>query len=97
MAARAERGQLSEPGREIYSLLYEGRPLAAALAVAIARAAPHERIALRSDAEGQVLLPLPRSGPWLLKAVPMRPDPPGSGADGESLWASLSFSSGIRP
>ena len=144
LAARAERGQLGEPGREIYSrcakslvfagpatddalpadralgftleliaeraphrlrdgealpvrLLYEGRPLAGALVVAIPGAPTSDRIALRSDAEGRVLLRLPRRGPWLVKAVHMRPAPPGSGADWESLWASLSFSNAAGP
>ena len=75
-------------------LLYEGQPLAGALVVAIHRADPNARIALRSDAQGRVLLPLPRAGLWLVKAVHMRPAPAGSGADWESLWASLSFASG---
>ncbi len=141
LALRAERDQLNQPGREIYSrcakslvragpaddegrpadralgfaleliaerqpallrdgqslpvrLLVEGQPLAGALVVALLRADPQTRIALRSDADGRVLLPLSRAGQWLVKAVHMRPAPAGSGADWESLWASLSFSSG---
>ena len=75
-------------------LLYEGRPLAGALVTARQRADPHQRIALRSDADGRVMLPLAHPGDWLVNAVHMRPAPEGSGADWESLWASLTFSSG---
>ena len=139
LALRAERGQLDQPGREIYSrcaksllwsgvgdgapadralgftleliaerqpvllhdgealpvrLLYEGRPLAGALVVARPRADPNAKLAMRSDADGRVLLPLSHAGAWMIKAVHMRPAPTGSGADWESLWASLSFETG---
>lgn len=141
LAARADRGQMAEPGREIYSrcaksllvadsnvndsrpadralgltleliaerrpdqlhegealpvqVLHEGLPLAGVQVVAIHRADPNHKIVRRSDAQGRVFLPLPRDGQWLVKAVHMRPAPAGSGADWESLWASLSFASG---
>ncbi len=73
-------------------LLHEGRPLAGALVVAIHRNDAHRRIALRTDAEGRVVLTLARDGQWLIKAVHMKPAPLASGADWESLWASLSLS-----
>jgi uncharacterized GH25 family protein len=139
LALRAERGQLDQPGREIYSrcaksllwsgaaddaaadrvlgftlelvaerspallrdgealpvrLLYEGKPLAGALVVARSGADPDNKLALRSDAQGRVLLPLSHPGAWMVKAVHMRPAAAGSGADWESLWASLSFEAG---
>ena len=75
-------------------LLHEGRPLAGALVVAVHRDDPDHRLVRRSGADGRVYLPLPRDGQWLVKAVHMRPAPIGSGADWESLWASLSFVSG---
>jgi uncharacterized GH25 family protein len=75
-------------------LLYEGRPLAGALVVARERDDPNAQIDLRSDADGRVMLPLSRDGEWLVKAVHMRPAPADSGADWESLWASLTFVSG---
>ena len=138
LALRTERGELNQPGREIYSrcakslltaadgvdraadralgftleliaerrpdslragealplrLLLDGRPLGGALVVARPRDDPSRKIALRSDAEGRVRLPLSRSGDWMVKAVHMRPAPAGSGADWESLWASLTFTS----
>ena len=72
-------------------LLYEGRPLAGALVVAIRRADPMQRITQRSDADGRVRLPLAQPGNWMIKAVHMRRAPADSGAEWESLWASLSF------
>ena len=74
-------------------LLLDGQPLAGALVVALFRDDLSHQLALRSGADGRVLLALPRKGQWLVKAVHMRPAPADSGADWESLWASLSFSS----
>ena len=75
-------------------LLYENRPLAGALVTARHRTDPLHKVALRSDADGRVALPLVREGDWLVNAVHMRAAPEGSGADWESLWASLTFSIG---
>jgi uncharacterized GH25 family protein len=72
-------------------LLYRGRPLRGALVVALQREAAQERITARSDADGRVRLPLPRAGAWLVKAVHMVAAPESSGAEWESLWASLTF------
>jgi uncharacterized GH25 family protein len=72
-------------------LLYEGKPLAGALAVAMNRDEPDKRLSARTDKAGRVLFALPRGGVWLVKAVHMVPAPPESGADWESLWASLTF------
>lgn len=72
-------------------LEYEGRPLEGALVVALNRAAPEERLAARSDPDGRATFALPRPGVWLVKAVHMVPAPADSGADWESLWASLTF------
>jgi uncharacterized GH25 family protein len=72
-------------------LLFEEKPLAGALVVALNRDDPEKRVAARTDEAGRVLLPLSRSGVWLVKAVHMVPAPAESGADWESLWASLTF------
>ena len=72
-------------------LEYEGKPLAGALVVALRRDAPGERVSARTDAKGQVSFALAGPGAWLVKAVHMVPAPAGSGADWESLWASLTF------
>jgi len=71
-------------------LLYEGKPLAGALVMALQRGRP-DRIAVRSDARGRAVLKLDRPGFWLIKAVRMIPASPDAGADWESFWASLTF------
>ena len=72
-------------------LLFEGKPLAGALVVAMNREDPAKPLSGRSDASGRVSLPLANGGMWLVKAVHMVPAPAASGADWESLWASLTF------
>jgi uncharacterized GH25 family protein len=72
-------------------LLYEGRPLAGALVVAVNKKDPSAKLSVRSDAQGRVRFRLPRAGMWLIKAVHMTPAPAGSNADWESVWASLTF------
>ena len=72
-------------------LLLDGKPLAGALVMALRHAEPSRRIEQRSDADGRVRLPLDGAGRWLVKAVHMRPAPADSGADWQSLWASLTF------
>ena len=72
-------------------LLYEGKPLAEALVVAMNREKPDKRLSVRTDQAGRVVLALPRGGVWLVKAVHMVAAPAESGADWESLWASLTF------
>lgn len=69
-------------------LLFEGKPLAGALVTAIDR---NGRLSARSDASGHVTFALPKNGVWLIKSVHMIPAPPGTNADWESLWASLTF------
>jgi uncharacterized GH25 family protein len=72
-------------------LLYEGKPLAGALVVAINRGDPGKRLSARTDRAGRVAFDLAAAGVWLVKAVHMVPAPASSGADWESLWASLTF------
>ncbi|HEY6064954.1 MAG TPA: DUF4198 domain-containing protein [Thermoanaerobaculia bacterium] len=72
-------------------LLFEGKPLAGALVVALNREDPEKRVSARSDKAGRVSLALAPAGVWLVKAVHMVPAPPSSGADWESLWASVTF------
>jgi uncharacterized GH25 family protein len=94
LVAERPPGQLRDGENLPVQLLYEGRPLAGALVVARHRDDPGRTLEQRSGADGRVFLPLSRAGQWLVKAVHMRPAPAGSGADWESLWASLRFSSG---
>ena len=72
-------------------LLHEGRPLEGALVVAMNRDDPATKVRARSNRDGRVSLRLSRGGAWLIKAVHMIPAPAGSGAQWESLWASLTF------
>ena len=74
-----------------FRLLYEGRPLAGALIAAVNRRHPEAKRTARSDASGRVTFPLSHEGTWLIKTVHMVPAPAGSGADWESIWASLTF------
>ena len=81
-----------KPGESLpVRLLHRGKPLAGALVVAISKASPEDRIAIRSDGGGRAELRLDRPGLWMVKAVHMIPAPAGSAADWESLWASLTF------
>jgi uncharacterized GH25 family protein len=78
-----------KPGEALpVRLLYRGKPLDGALVVAIA--SPDARVSART-AGGRASLVLDRPGLWLVKAVHMVPAPEGSGAEWESLWASLTF------
>ena len=72
------------------TLIYQGRPLAGALVVAINRADPSSKLTARSDGDGRVRFRLPRAGMWLIKAVHMVPAQTAD-ADWESFWASLTF------
>ena len=74
-----------------FRLLYEGRPLAGALVAAVNRLHPGAKLSSRSDTNGRVRFPLAHEGTWLIRAVHMVPAPAGSGADWESIWASLTF------
>ena len=78
-----------KPGEALpVRLLYRGKPLEGALVVGMASS--DARISART-AGGRASLILDRPGLWLIKAVHMIPAPPGSGAEWESLWASLTF------
>ncbi|HWM90541.1 MAG TPA: DUF4198 domain-containing protein [Thermoanaerobaculia bacterium] len=81
-----------KPGESLpVRLLYRGKPLAGALVVALAGQSPDAKVSARSDNKGRASLRLDRPGLWLVKAVHMVPAPAGSGAEWESLWASLTF------
>jgi uncharacterized GH25 family protein len=80
------------PGQELpVRLLYGGAPLANAQVAAISKDQPTKQVAARTDAQGRASLRLDRPGVWLVKAVHMIAAPAPSGADWESIWASLTF------
>jgi len=77
--------------RVVVRLDYEKHPLANALVIAMHRDDPSLRLRVRSDARGRVSFALPKRGVWLIKSVHMIDAPQSSGAEWESLWASLTF------
>ncbi len=72
-------------------LLYRGLPLQGALVFAFDAVDRERPQQVRSDRDGRAVFELPRSGPWLIKAVHMIAAPPDAGAAWESFWASLTF------
>jgi len=66
-------------------LLYENRPLAGALVVAMNRRG--EKVSARTGKDGRVRLELKGGGMWMVKAVHMVP----AGEEWASYWASLTF------
>jgi uncharacterized GH25 family protein len=82
---------LANGGELPVRLLYEGKPLAGSLVMALQRGRPGAVASARSDSKGRATLKLDRPGLWLIKAVHMIPAPADAGADWESFWASLTF------
>lgn len=76
--------------RNSFLVQYNGRPLEGALVVAI-NASDRAALRARTDSAGRVTFPIETPGLWLIKTVHMIEAPKGSGADWESLWASLTF------
>ncbi len=81
----AARGPMS------FRLIFEGKPLRDGLVTAIRQDDPSKPLRARSDASGRVTFAFPARGVWLIKSVQIVPAPKSSGADWESLWASLTF------
>ena len=80
------------PGQDLpVRLIYEDRPLAGALVVAINRLNPANKLAARTDPDGRARFRLRPGGMWLVKAVHMVRAPGDSGAEWASYWASLTF------
>jgi uncharacterized GH25 family protein len=81
-----------KPGEALpVRLLYHGKPLDGALVVGVASpGVSGARVSART-AGGRASLVLDRPGLWLVKVVHMVPAPEGSGAEWESLWASVTF------
>lgn len=74
-----------------FRLLYEGKPLAGALVVAFNKAEPLKKQRARTGQDGRLQFDFDRPGTWLVTSVHMFPAPPGTDADWESVWASLTF------
>ena len=82
------RYEIVRESADTFRVLFEDAPIAKALVVAIRR--DGKRVEARTNAAGRVTLHLDR-GVWLVKSVHVVRAPAGSGADWESLWASLTF------
>jgi uncharacterized GH25 family protein len=79
-------------GDEItFRVLYENRPVARVLIVALNRDGRLAHLTARSDDTGRVRFRLNQGGMWLVKAVHMVPAREGAGAEWASYWASLTF------
>lgn len=72
-------------------VVFEGKPLAGALVLAQSKRNRGAPLSARSDASGAFSFTLDAPGLWLVKSVHMVEAPAKSGAEWESLWASLTF------
>jgi uncharacterized GH25 family protein len=70
-------------------VLYEGKPLANALVVALLHGRPSVHLETHSDRRGAITLPLPCPGIWLIKSVHMVRASFFASEDWDSFWASL--------
>ena len=92
LVPEADPYTLAPGARLTVRLLYQDRPLAGALVMALDAKDAQSPQQVRSDAGGRASFTLPRAGAWLIKAVHMIRAPNDTGADWESFWASLTFS-----
>jgi uncharacterized GH25 family protein len=86
------------PGTTIrFRIELESKPSEGLLVIARHPEHPDEVVSGRSASDGVVALTLPYSGMWVVSSVQMVEAPESSGADWESLWASLSFELNALP
>jgi len=86
-----ETNPYAAAGALTFRVVYEGKPLRNALVTAIAQDGAATPLRARSDGAGRVRFTLPSRGVWLVKSVRLVAAPAASGADWESLWASVTF------
>lgn len=83
---------LLTPGSELaVVVLFEGKPLANALVDARTAADQHVKLQTRTNERGEAKFVLPVAGLWVVDTVEMVDAPKDSGAEWESIWASLAF------
>ena len=81
-----------KPGEDLRVVVKsEGRPLAGALVTARDNRESAKPVSTRTDEQGRAVLRLADPGMWVVDTVDMFAAPADSGADWESVWASLSF------
>lgn len=89
----------AEKGTIGVRITFEGKPLEGVLLTASSpegHARGEKPVEARSDAEGKAEFVLAQGGMWLIAGVHMFEAPKDSGADWESLWASLTFHVGPK-
>ena len=86
------------PGEQLpLQVLFHGEPLPGIRVVALNQHHAGKPIRSTTDGEGKVMFELPEDGFWLIKAVHMVEAPSETGADWESIWASLTFKVSTYP
>ena len=85
------RLEVVKRGKE-FEVLFEGKPLANVLVVALHQEQGRKPLRARTDGRGLVAFPPLTRGAWLVKAVHMVPAAASMDAEWESLWASVTFS-----
>lgn len=75
-----------------FSVVHNGAPAADRLVIAFFRDDPKHTIRLRTDAAGIVRFTPDRAGMWMLGNIWMKRADANTGANWESVWASLTFS-----
>ena len=73
-----------------FRVLFDQKPRVNALVTAIAHDDPSQRIQARTNARGEVTLPI-GSGVWLVKTTSIVRAPASASVQWETLWASLTF------
>ena len=82
---------IKAPATLTVKLLYQGKPVAGALVMAMNKIAPQEVQRVQSGADGSAEFQLQRGGLWMVKAVHMVPGATAEPEDWRSYWASLTF------
>lgn len=72
-------------------VLFEGKPRANALVKIMHCGGGTPMVTTRTDDKGEATLPVTAAGRWVIASTEMIEAPKDSGADWESLWASLTF------
>lgn len=75
-------------------VLFEGKPLASTLVDARPAADKTMKLQTRTNERGEASIRLPIAGLWVVDTVEMVDAPKDSGAEYESIWASLAFEIG---
>lgn len=79
------------PGEFSARLLFHGEPLEDSLVILFRKDKPLEKIKVRTDKQGRVVVRLPAKGIWLATSVHMVRAPFYARHDWRSFWASLTF------